>query len=130
MAMFSWARYLRSLVNPKAKTHRKTRRTRQTLHVEHLEDRLAPATFTWTGKGGTNNWNENQNWKDQFGNQVAPTGLASNHEDLVFGASVLSAQGGGGLGKMTTNNNIANAVFNSITISYFESNSISPSLRD
>ncbi|MBN9517776.1 autotransporter-associated beta strand repeat-containing protein [bacterium] len=49
------------------------------LRFEQLEDRLAPATFTWTGAGANANWSTPGNWQGG----VAPSGAAI---DLVFPA--------------------------------------------
>ncbi|HEX4609966.1 MAG TPA: autotransporter-associated beta strand repeat-containing protein, partial [Urbifossiella sp.] len=52
---------------------------------EQLEDRLAPATFTWTGlssgAGASANWSNPGNWLDQNNNQAVPNGAVI---DLVF----------------------------------------------
>jgi len=107
MAKFFMARWLQSILSPKkAKTYRRRPTRRSLLVVEHLEERLAPANnFVWTGLGATANWSDNNNWQ---GN-VAPTGLAANKEDLVFGPQ--------GTTRLTNIDNIAGGTFNSITIS-------------
>src|SRR2546423_532980 len=111
MSFFSWRQWLRRLSGsprprlPKAPKARKARR----LDVEHLETRLAPATFIWTGLGGAANpkWSNSANWLSG----TAPTGSASAFDDLVFDsrasqrATVDDLQPGG------------QAVFNSITVS-------------
>lgn len=75
------------------------------LRVEELEARSVPATFTWTGASTLNaNWNNPGNWA---GN-VAPTGAVANNDLLVFPS---------GTTVRTTNNNIVNGSFFSITVS-------------
>jgi autotransporter-associated beta strand protein len=73
------------------------------LRCEELENRLAPATFTWSGAGIDNLWTTPGNWVGS----VAPTGQAVNSEDLVFP---------NGVAKLTAQNNLTGGVFNSITI--------------
>ena len=98
MPSFSWARWRVRAFPALVKPRRQARATRQ-LQVEHLETRLAPATFTWSGGAGTGNWGTAANWQ----NQQAPTG---NGDDLVFpsGPSVLN-----------THNDLTGATFNSIS---------------
>ena len=31
--------------------------------MEHLEERVVPATFIWSGLGGNNNWSTAANWQ-------------------------------------------------------------------
>ena len=71
--------------------------------LEHLETRLVPATYIWTG-AGNGNWNTGANWQGG----IAPTGIASNFENLVFPANAVS---------FTSTDNITSGVFNSISIS-------------
>src|SRR5262245_52820693 len=80
MKRLLWARVLRSMFSPKARTVRKIRDLRPRL--EHLETRLAPATFVWSGTGGAANpkWSAGVNWVGG----VAPTPSASPIDDLVF----------------------------------------------
>src|SRR5438132_10665886 len=106
MSPFSWARWLRSLFHSKVKTYRKPPKR---LNLEHLETRLAPATFTWSGAGGNRSWTTGANWVGG----VAPTGSTSVLDELVFP---------NGVSQTSTVNDIpvANGVpatFNSITIS-------------
>jgi autotransporter-associated beta strand protein len=70
--------------------------------VEALECRLAPATFTWTGAGTTNNWSDPNNWSTH----AAPTAGAS----LIFPTGAL---------QLSSNNNLNGATtpIASITIS-------------
>jgi len=105
MAPFSWTRWLRSLFRPKAIRTIRNRR-RRSLHVEGLETRLAPATFTWTGLGGTTGWSDPKNWQ---GGLVAPSGSATTLDDLVFPS---------GPSKLTANDNLSGGggTFGSITI--------------
>jgi autotransporter-associated beta strand protein len=80
-----WRRWL----NERFRTGRRGRRSNggrnpgHRLKLEVLEDRLAPATFTWTGAGGTANWSDGNNWLDDQGRPNAPP----NGSDLVFPAS-------------------------------------------
>jgi len=85
MAPFSWARWLRSLFRPKTKT---IRRASATLRLEFLENRLAPATYTWTGAGVNNLWSNAANWSNNLpGNPVqAPSGTGSDDLDFPNGA--------------------------------------------
>src|SRR5690242_65225 len=100
MASSSWLRWVRSLVGLRNRTARRVHR-RHTLRVELLEDRLAPATFVWTGGSGIdNNWGTGANWQGG----VAPAG--SGQEDLEFPAFTAVT---------TTNNNLIGAAFNSLT---------------
>ncbi|HET6573645.1 MAG TPA: MBG domain-containing protein [Fimbriiglobus sp.] len=73
------------------------------LRFEQLEDRLAPATFTWSGVGADANWSTAANWVGG----VAPAGNSAAVEDLVFPA--------GPTAKTATNDLPAGGVFNSIT---------------
>src|SRR6516165_2944125 len=98
MAFFSWSRWFRSLLRPQVKP---IRRRSRSLSFEQLENRLAPASFTWTGAANDGKWTTPGNWS---GN-MAPTGIASNLEDLTFQGS-----------PQTANNTFVNATFNSITI--------------
>ncbi len=107
MAPFSWSRWLRSLFHPKIKTYRKVRRS---LSLEHLETRLAPATYIWTGGSAVNAlWSNPKNWAGG----VAPTGSPATLDDLVFPS---------GVAVTNTNNDLPvvngqSATFNSITFS-------------
>ncbi len=77
MAFFSWSRWLRSLLRPQTKPlHKRNSR----LHVERLEDRLAPATFQWTGTAGDGKWGTGGNWSGG----MAPSASSSVPCDLVF----------------------------------------------
>ncbi|MDB5307092.1 MAG: hypothetical protein JWO38_1294 [Gemmataceae bacterium] len=85
------------------------------LRCEELEDRRTPTTFTWTGLGtlivgGNNNWSNPANWSTSTG-PGAPTGLASEQDDLVF------PQLSGQTTVLVANNDISGGVFNSIAIS-------------
>jgi autotransporter-associated beta strand protein len=79
MAPFSWSRWLRSLSTPRAKSVRRPRR--QPPRLEVLEDRLAPATYTWTGLGANQDWSNNNNWIIG-GKKIAPQ--PNEFADLVF----------------------------------------------
>jgi autotransporter-associated beta strand protein len=76
------------------------------LHVEELEARSTPATFTWTGASGSMNWSNPGNWQGG----VAPTGAVGANDSLVFPA---------GLSASVRNpiNDITNGTFSFITIS-------------
>ena len=61
MGFFSWRSWLTSIFQSKSKTHRSTgrklrRRPNIRLTFDWLEDRLAPATYNWTGVNG-GSWN-------------------------------------------------------------------------
>ncbi|MBX9580938.1 MAG: autotransporter-associated beta strand repeat-containing protein [Gemmataceae bacterium] len=77
-------------------------RRRPAFAFEQLEARDTPATFTWTGLGADNRWATPENW--ELG--VAPTGNPAAVEDLAFPA---------GAARLTTQNDLLGAVFNSIT---------------
>ena len=84
---------------------RRTRRPRSTsrnLFFEHLEDRVTPTTFIWSGLGGNNNWSTAANWQGL----VAPTTLAN--PDVVFNSVTP---------RLNTTNDISNLSVKSITIS-------------
>ncbi len=101
MSRFAARKWFRSSRRDKPQTVQRSSR----LRLEELENRLAPATFTWNdfGASANTNFNNGANWVGG----IAPTGNASALEDLVFPA---------GTGIVTTpTNNIAGAVFNSIT---------------
>src|SRR5439155_17079078 len=104
MPLFIWARRLRSWFNPRVKTYRR-RPPRCLLRLEQLEARLAPATFLWTGRGPNNNWTTGANWLSG----VAPTATTATMDNLVFDVR--------GLARLSTRNDFASGVFNSITIS-------------
>src|SRR5262249_17651857 len=104
MPLFNWSRRLRSFFTPRVKTYRK-RPHRCFLRLEQLEDRLAPATFVWTGRGPHNNWTTGANWLSG----VAPTATTATMDNLVFDLR--------GLARLSTRNDFASGVFNSITIS-------------
>jgi autotransporter-associated beta strand protein len=112
MDFFSWARWLRSVSNPTRnpivrRPNLARRAARYRPRLEHLEDRLAPATFTWVGLGSgvfANSWSNPANWSSATG--TAPTGSGS--EDLVFKS---------GSAQLSNFNDLNNAVFNSITFS-------------
>ena len=79
------------------------------LKLEHLETRLAPAanTFTWTGGGVNNNWNNPANWSGGV-----PTGItATATRPLGFSRPHATRRRA-----CTKNNLAAGAVFDSISI--------------
>src|SRR5439155_2861214 len=102
MLSFSFSRWLKSVLRSRRQTIRNKLRYR--LSLEHLEDRLAPATFIWTGAGGNPNWSTGANW---FGG-IAPSGSAATLDDLVFPA---------GPNVKITRNDLSAPTFNSISIS-------------
>lgn len=108
MKRFFRTQWLRALLPSKRKTITKKPNTCPIL--EHLESRLAPATFIWSGGGGTNTrWTLGSNWVGG----VAPTGSAATLDDLVFPSTAT---------QRSTFNDIpviggVAAKFNSITIS-------------
>ena len=67
-----------------------------------LAPRGAAQTFTWTGGSGNNRWTSGNNWSGG----VAPTGAGG--ENLVFPS---------GAARLSNNNTLNGASFNSITIS-------------
>ena len=91
-------------------TIRSARRTRKpsllrpfpSLRFEVLESRLSPATFTWSGAGATSLWSNALNWVGG----TAPTGNPAAADDLVFPL---------GAAKLTAQNDLSGASFNSIT---------------
>ncbi len=79
MERYSLPRWLRSLFQRRTKTHRRLSRP---LLLEHLETRLAPATYTWNGAAGTPNWSAGLNWVGG----IAPSGSPVTLDSLVFPA--------------------------------------------
>jgi autotransporter-associated beta strand protein len=71
--------------------------------LERLESRDTPATFTWSGAGGNDSWLNDANW---VGN-AHPTGAVAALDDLVFPANAT---------RFTSNNDLTNAAFGSITV--------------
>jgi uncharacterized delta-60 repeat protein len=94
---------LRSWLNrPTRSARRASRRRFHNPLLERLEDRLAPATDVWTGRGGIFNWNIVANWSN---------GKPNPGDDIVFPSNVPS-------GSLTSTNNLpAGTNFNSITFS-------------
>ena len=101
MSTKMWKRWIRQVLAGRGSASGQRVRQRG-LHLEMLEERVTPATFIWTGLGGNNNWSNPSNWQGG----VAPTSAAN--PDLVFGTGAL---------RLNTNNDIANLVVRSITIS-------------
>lgn len=101
MFSFNLVSWLKSIARTRGKTIQKKPRFR--LSVETLEDRLAPATFIWTGGGANTNWSTAANWQGG----IAPS-AASPLADLVFDNR--------GAGSLISNNNINNLTVNSIQI--------------
>src|SRR5205823_2488186 len=105
MLSFNFGRWLKSVFRKRGKTIERSPRLRP--FAEMLEDRLAPALFTWTGAhagsaGPTfNNWSDGLNWQ---GN-VAPT--VGSPVELQFQSS--------GASFFTANNDIAGLVVDQIT---------------
>lgn len=105
MQYFSWIRRLfRLCVDSFRRPHRTRRRLR--LGFESLEDRLTPATHTWTGLGADANWTTPANW---IANQ-APN-PANGVDDLIFPNAAMQP--------ININNFRAGTTFRSIT---FEGN--------
>src|SRR5436853_5900294 len=100
MHSFSLRRWLRSMFGKVQPGQRRPIGRRHV--VELLEDRLAPATFQWSGLGNTDQWSNAANW---VGNS-APSG--TGNDDLVFPA---------GAAKLANTNNITAGIFRTITIS-------------
>lgn len=99
----TWLRRLQSLFAPRIRSI--VRKSDQKPRLESLEDRLAPATFTWTGAGTTANWSNPANWQQG----MAPSGQVNSSgygDDLVFSA---------GAKQTSPINDITNGTFNSIT---------------
>src|SRR5262245_44049760 len=99
MPSFSLRRWLESIFCQSPRRPHRSHRTRQS--VETLEDRLAPATFTWTGAGPADLWSGRFNWQ---GN-VAPT--IAGADDLIFPA---------GAARLSNTNDFTAAQFKSITL--------------
>lgn len=83
---FSLLRWLRSITRTRGKTIVKKPKKRTPL-LELLEDRLNPASFTWTGLGADTNWSTGGNWVGG----VAPTASATAVDDLIFAENVAQA---------------------------------------
>jgi autotransporter-associated beta strand protein len=109
MAFFSWSRWFRSLLRPQVKPiHKRSSKARNArLNLEHLETRLAPAQFVWTGFAGDGKWGTGNNWSGH----VAPS-PADGLDDLIFQP---------GAGTTTLTNNIGSSAsplrINSISFS-------------
>jgi len=75
-------------------------------NFEHLEDRIAPATYLWTGAGPNAFWNDASNWTL---NGAAAVPVTNGTADLLFP---------GGAAQITTSNNnfAAASSFHSLTI--------------
>ena len=96
-----WGRWVARLFQNQRRT-RRPRSTSRNLFFEHLEDRVTPTTFIWSGLGGNNNWSTAANWQGL----VAPTTLAN--PDVVFNSVTP---------RLNTTNDISNLSVKSITIS-------------
>ena len=111
MAPSSWFRWLRTLLPVQTKTKNKSkskvRRRDRRPALEHLETRLAPATFTWQGGFSNNVWSDPRNWTSSVPN-TAPSTASGAVNDLIFSASS---------SHLSTTDNIAGLNVNSITIS-------------
>ena len=83
-------------------SRRRTARGKPRLCVEALEDRVTPATISWTGAGTNTNWANPVNWN------LGRAPLAG--DDLIFGTLAAPAN------RTTTDNLNGLPVFNSITI--------------
>jgi hypothetical protein len=70
----TWLRYLESAFGldrrgqrrPRRTQDRVTRKSRRLLHLEALENRIAPATVSWINAGG-GDWDTASNWRDDQG---------------------------------------------------------------
>src|SRR5438128_8056158 len=78
-----WKRLLKRDLTCNTQKHSKPRKTLcRRLLLESLENRLAPATHTWSGAGINNNWSLDSNWSggspgtDQNPVLVFPAGAA------------------------------------------------------
>ncbi|MFM7148833.1 MAG: autotransporter-associated beta strand repeat-containing protein, partial [Gemmataceae bacterium] len=100
----SLTRFVRSFTSkPSSKPNQSVKGRR--ILLERLEDRLAPATYIWSGSGADNKWSTAANW---VGN-VAPSGSAASLDSLVFPS---------GAARLTNTNDLAGTpTFGSITIS-------------
>src|SRR5476651_1255384 len=87
MPTFNLVRWLRSLFRSRGRTIQGRRRHCRPI-IESLEDRLAPAVYTWTGAhaspGPVFNFSDAQNWLDPFGSNVAPPVVAGTPVELLF----------------------------------------------
>ncbi len=61
---------------------RSKQRIRLNPYLEDLEARIAPAIFTWTGLGTTNNWSDSGNWS-RTGTPVNPV-PTSTSDEIIF----------------------------------------------
>ena len=95
---------------PYRKPETKLRRGRTHLHLEVLEDRLAPATHTWTNTLGTGNWSDPGNWTGG-----KPTTGESGGTIVVFGTVA---------GQLTSTQNIAGLVVDQIQFTTHPGNTI------
>src|SRR4051794_2270531 len=90
MTFTFWRKWLSRKRSPSAKVCPRPR-------LEFLEDRLAPATFTWTGAGTNNLWSNPLNWAGG----VAPN-PGGGVDTLLFGPGAV---------RKTAANDIPNAWF-------------------
>src|SRR5262245_28939575 len=89
---FSFVRWLRELSTGLRRVSRpRSRKAPRQFHfyrltLEQLEDRLAPATLTWTGNGGlaNQNWDNSLNWTTNTPGHIIPAA----GDSLVFGTGV------------------------------------------
>lgn len=88
--------------NTRAGRRRQSGLSTARLTVEHLEERLVPTVYTWTGSGANANWSTAANWSGG----AAPTGVST--DQLVFAST----------GSQHTNtNDLTGATFGKITLS-------------
>lgn len=106
----SWNRWIARLIesvkrstSPRRSSIRRGTKSPSRPSLEGLEDRLAPATLTWTGLGGTGLWATPTNWNL---NRAPVTG-----DDLVFGSAATAVN------RAATNNLASSVSFRSITVS-------------
>src|SRR5262245_55671693 len=97
-----WGRWVSRLFK-KRRIDRQGRPFKRSLAFETLEDRVQPATISWTGGGATNLWTNALNWDLNR----APVAA----DDIVFGALAPGSD------RNTTNDIATLPTFNSITVS-------------
>src|SRR5436190_1716771 len=62
LALLRWLRIPQNHMEERRRRRLSRRARTVRLQLEALEERLAPATATWTGNGTTNNWSQAANW--------------------------------------------------------------------
>jgi autotransporter-associated beta strand protein len=82
MHPFHWLRSHFARANPRCRAVKRPRDAmRCLLHLERLEDRLAPAviTYEWTGQGATNLWSDAANWTNG-----GPAVIANGNQGILL----------------------------------------------